>query len=167
MQIKVPLKNELLPDEYGKYADDVYGGVPVRSFPITITDAPVGTVSYALALVDFDSTPVAGFVWIHWLAANIDAQMTTIPANASRELAPQMVQGYNSNVSRYVGATDPLVTQRYAGPQPPDKTHDYTLTVYAVDTKLPLTAGFYLNDLRRALSGHVLAQVSVELPSRA
>ena len=36
-----------------------------------------------------------------------------------------------------------------------------------VPDELGLPEGFYLNELRRAMSGHVLDQASVELPSRA
>ena len=39
--------------------------------------------------------------------------------------------------------------------------------MYALDCKLDLVEGFYLNELRRAMEGHVLARASVELPSRA
>lgn len=37
----------------------------------------------------------------------------------------------------------------------------------ALDCELGLPEGFYLNELRRAMNGHVLDQASVELPSRA
>ena len=59
------------------------------------------------------------------------------------------------------------VFNRYCGPQPPDKTHVYTLVVYALDCKLGLSEGYYLNEFRRAIEGHVLAKSVVELPSRA
>lgn len=95
MQVSVPLENGLLADEYGKYApaSAILADHPIKSFPISISDAPAATKSFALVFVDFDSTPVCGFTWIHWLAANIPATMTTIPANASRKLADQFVQG--------------------------------------------------------------------------
>ena len=53
------------------------------------------------------------------------------------------------------------------GPYPPDKTHDYTLTVYALDCELGLSEGYFLNEFRRAVRGHVLDEASLELPSRA
>ena len=167
MKIAVPMQNGLLPDKYGKYAAaaDQQDGYPVRSFPITITDAPAGTKTFALSLVDFDSVPVCGF-WIHWTAANIPASLTSIPEDASQQLAGRFVQGHNSNVSRFVGLAGTPRARGYVGPQPPDKTHDYTLTVYAVDSELPLQNDYYLNDLRHALVGHVLAKASIELPSR-
>ena len=70
MQVSVPLENGLLADEYGKYApaSAMLADHPIKSFPISISDAPAATKSFALVFVDFDSTPVCGFTWIHWLA---------------------------------------------------------------------------------------------------
>lgn len=168
MQISVPLVNGLLADEYGKYApaSAMLANHPVKSFPIHITDAPKETRSFAVVLIDFDSTPVCGFTWIHWLAANIPATMTDIPANASRELKDQFIQGNNSNAGRLVNG-DPQITSGYVGPQPSDDTHDYTLTVYALDTTLPLANGYWLNEFLHAAEGHVLAKAKATLPSRA
>lgn len=50
---------------------------------------------------------------------------------------------------------------------PPDKTHDYTLKVFALDDQLDLTPGYFLNDFRRAINGHVLADASLDLPARS
>ena len=63
--------------------------------------------------------------------------------------------------------TDPRIVRRYAGPCPPDATHDYTLAVYALDCELDLAEGYFLNEFRRAIRGHVLAKATLELPSRA
>lgn len=168
MQINVPLTNGCLADEYGKYAPTnlMIADHPIKSFPITITDVPAGTKSLALVFYDVDSTPVCGFPWIHWLAANIPATMTTIPANASRELADQFVQGKNSNAGALVNG-DARITQGYVGPQPPDETHYYTLRVDALDQMLPLENGYWLNDYVHATKGHLLASTSIDLPSRA
>lgn len=168
MKISVPLEDGLLADEYGKYApaSAMLADHPIKSFPISISDAPADTKSFAIVFVDFDSTPVCGFTWIHWLAANIPASMTELPADASRQLADQFVQGRNSNAGRLVNG-DPQIINGYVGPQPPDKTHDYTLIVYALDTVLPLTNGYWLNDFRHAARGHVLDRAKIDLPSRA
>lgn len=167
MRISVPLVNGSLPDKYGKYApiSDMLADHPTRSFPIQITNAPAGVKSYALVFIDFDSTPVCGFTWIHWLAANIPATMTAIPENASRAAGDQFVQGNNSNAGALVNG-DERIRQGYVGPQPPDKNHDYTLTVYALDSTLPLTNGYWLNDFYHAAQGHVLAKATATLPSR-
>ncbi|WP_225048551.1 YbhB/YbcL family Raf kinase inhibitor-like protein [Lacticaseibacillus kribbianus] len=169
MQLIVPTDDGYLADRFGKYAsgEDVHADHPKRSFPFKITEAPAGTLTFALAFIDYDAVPVSGFVWLHWLAANIPAEFTTIPDDASRSGAVPMVQGRNSNAGGMVRAQDVQVAQGYVGPQPPDKDHAYTLMVFALDTELDLAPGFWLNAMRRAMAGHVLAQAEVDLWSRA
>ena len=170
MKISVELEDGLLADRYGKYApeSDRLEDFPVRSFPIQIDDVPAGAKTLALVFIDYDAIPVGGFCWIHWTACNISSSITLIPENASATGEVVMVQGRNSNWSPMAhGSSNSQVYARYCGPQPPDATHEYTLTVFAVDCKLPLSEGFYLNELRRALKGHVIEQASIEIPSRA
>lgn len=77
MKITVPLTDGFLPARFTKHADatDFLAGVPVRSFPITITEAPTATQAFALSLIDFDATPVCAFPWVHWLAAKAKTAM--------------------------------------------------------------------------------------------
>lgn len=170
MRISVELEHGLLPDRFGKYAPEEYqlDDHPIRSFPIEIADVPEGACSLALTLLDYDAVPVGGFCWIHWLACDVPPDTTLIPENASVSGAIPCVQGSNSDWSPLAGGhTDPRIINRYAGPYPPDKTHDYTLSVFALDCKLNLTEGYFLNEFRRAIRGHVLAEATLELPSRA
>ncbi|WP_125705872.1 YbhB/YbcL family Raf kinase inhibitor-like protein [Lacticaseibacillus daqingensis] len=169
MKILVPLTAGYLADRFGKYASgpDLHAGTPKRSLPITISDAPSGTKTLALTLIDFDAVPVSGFPWIHWVAVNLPNTTTTIPEDASRSGIVPMVQGRNSNAGAMVGATDPLIATGYVGPQPPNADHAYTLTVYALDTALDLAPGFWLNEARHAMAGHILAQAELDLWSRA
>ena len=170
MRISVPLENGMLPDRFGKFAPAEYllDGHPNRSFPIEIQDVPAEAKSLAIVFVDFDSIPVCGFCWIHWLACNIPADTTLIPEDASASQSIAMVQGANSDWSRFAGgSTNKLVYCRYAGPYPPDATHVYTLKAYALDCMLDLEEGYLLNEFRRAIEGHVLETARVELPSRA
>lgn len=170
MNIEVALENGLLPDLYGKHAPEwaQVDGHPCVSFPIEIRDVPAGAQSLALVFEDFDAIPVGGFCWIHWLACNIPADTTLIPENASATGAVPMVQGTNSDWSPLAGShTNPAIIRRYAGPYPPDGTHEYTITVFALDCTLNLAEGYYLNEFRRAIRGHILAEASAELPSRS
>ena len=170
MKINVPLENGLLPDRFGKHAASEYRteNFPTRSFPISVEDVPADTKSIALAFVDFDAIPVGGFCWIHWLACDFTPDTTLIPENASASGEVVCTQGANSNWSPMShGSSNPAVFNRYCGPQPPDKTHFYTLAVYALDTKLDLPEGYYLNEFRRAIDGHVLAKATLEIPSRS
>ncbi|MFL2028659.1 YbhB/YbcL family Raf kinase inhibitor-like protein [Loigolactobacillus zhaoyuanensis] len=169
MKIIVPTVNGYLADQYGKYAPETWRDAngPIQSFPIQVQDFPAQTQAWALTLLDFDAVPIAGFPWIHWLATNLAPELTKLPANASRDLTDQFAQGKNSLASPFVEVNDLLAEQRYIGPTPPDKTHLYQLTVYALDQMLPLDNGYWLNEFYHASQGHILEQAQLELPSRA
>ncbi len=170
MKLLIPLsENGYLPDMYGKYAPRgaCIGGNPVVSFPLTVEDPPSGVKSYALVMIDYDSTPVCGFPWIHWIMCDLPAAAKHLPENASALGSFGITQGRNSSASRFVGERDPRVFCRYCGPMPPDKDHEYTVTLYALDVpSLGLSEGFFLSDLRRAMKGHVIAEASVGVMSR-
>lgn len=159
MKIDVKLENGLLPDKYGKYSDATIGGKPCVSFPITVNDVPKGAKTLALTFVDFDSIPVCGFAWTHWLAVNIPADVSEIPENASQNEAFGMVQGKTD----FSGA----LICRYGGPMPPDKTHNYTLTLFALDCALELAEGFSLDELNEKMKDHILEKAELTLPSRS
>ena len=171
MIVSTPLTADgCLPDLYGKFApkEAMTNGHPTVSFPIDISDVPASAASLALAFVDFDAVPVGGFCWIHWLACNIDPAVTHIPENASAEESIAMVQGSNSDWSPLAGSCEnPRVIHRYAGPFPPDAMHEYTLELYALDCTLDLEEGYFLNDFRRTIRGHVIEKATMEIPSRA
>lgn len=166
MKISVPLENGFLPEKYSKYSEIKIGGNPVVSFPIDIDGVPENAASLALVFVDFDSVPVCGFVWIHWTAANIPADIKRIPENASRSGEFGMVEGANSRASLFVGEKDGRITRGYIGPTPPDKDHKYKLTVYALDCELELNDGFFLNELLEKMEGHILDKTAVTIPAR-
>lgn len=159
MKIFVELNGGLLPDKYGKYSEIKVEGSPSCSFPIRIEDVPSGAKSLALTFIDPDSAPLCGFSWIHWTAVNIPADIGEIPENASQSAAFGMVQG----ATHFLGA----VHCRYGGPMPPDKTHNYVLTLYALDCTLNLSEGFSLEELNAAIEGHILDSAELTLPSRS
>lgn len=66
----------------------------------------------------------------------------------------------------FVDEDDQKIIEHYAGPTPPDKNHQYTLTVYALDDKLNLNNGFYLNDLLKAIEGHILEIAETKILAR-
>ena len=163
MKIIIPNENGFLPEKYAKYSDVKINGNPVVSFPIKIEDVPGGAKTLAVVFVDFDSIPVCGFAWIHWTAANIPADVSEIPENASQDGAFGMVQGVNSCASPFIGEKDERVTKRYIGPCPPDKDHVYKLTVYALDCELDVKDGFFLNELLEKMNGHILEKTSLNI----
>jgi Raf kinase inhibitor-like YbhB/YbcL family protein len=168
MKVQVPLTKGLLADKYNQYAspDNIIDDKPIVSFPIQITDVPKEAKSLALTLIDWDAIPVGGFAWIHWTAANISPDVTEIPANNSQTLKVPMVQGRNSTAGGLIGNQDPKTAWHYNGPNPPDKVHNYHLSVFALDSKLPLENGFWLNELQDVMRSHILATAEFIIPSR-
>lgn len=168
MQLTVPLDNGFIPDKYAKFAPAAYRthDMPTTSFPITITDIPAEAQSLSISLIDYDAIPVGGFPWIHWLAANVPVGHVSEDLRATG----RTISGMNSTwhfVKKRNDPADPAINQAYIGPMPPDTTHNYTLTVFALDTQLDLQDGFFLNELRTKSQGHVLDMAIVELPARA
>ncbi|WP_325312953.1 YbhB/YbcL family Raf kinase inhibitor-like protein [Kingella oralis] len=152
------IENGVFHDRFGKRGSDFSpNGMPSRSIPFSISDAPAGTQSYAVVLDDKDAVTAAGFVWIHWLIADLTA--TSVPENDS--IAAQgYTQGANSWAS-VLGELSIAEASAYGGMVPPNYPHRYDLTVYALDTQLNLPQGFRYNDLHYAMQGHILATASV------
>ena len=130
--------------------------VPTYSLPFRVENAPKETVSIAIVLEDKDAYPVTGgFVWIHWLAANITR--FEIKDNES-QTATDFIQGRNSWTSIQGGEQSAELSSYYGGMTPPDKPHMYELHVYALDKMLNVKPGFLLNELYHAMDGHILEE---------
>ena len=143
-----------IPDRFGKRGKEFNAfGVPSRSIPLDIVEAPEEVVSFALVLEDRDAVPVCGFSWIHWTAANI--MKRRLEENES--VTAEFTQGINSWYGTY-GAEG---ARGYGGMAPPDRPHTYELHVYALDCTLPLENGFFAADLYQAMEGQVLDKVTV------
>ncbi len=124
---------------YGKFGSQLSKGVPTLSLPIEIENPPFTTVSFALSIIDPD-----GGNWVHWLATDFSADV--LVENASIKNAAIMVQGKND-----------FGTKGYGGPTPPDKTHKYVITLYALNETLNLQENFSYKQFQEALKGKVLA----------
>jgi len=151
------IHNGVIDDRFGIRSEEVIQGVPQRSLPYEWEGAPEGTKSYAIVFLDYDNIPDEGFCWIHWLAADIPADRSFLEENASRT-DPSLIQGVNSWAVPYgpYADVDRDLTLHYGGPAP-ERTHEYETRIYALDTVLGMKQGFYYNELRRAMEGHVLA----------
>ena len=125
-----------------------------------VENAPKETVSLAIVLEDKDAYPITGgFVWIHWLAANITR--FEIKDNES-QTATDFIQGRNSWTSIQGGEQSAELSSYYGGMTPPDKPHLYELHVYALDKMLDIKQGFLLNELYHAMDGHILEQCTLK-----
>lgn len=152
------IQNGSFADKYGKRGTQFSpNGMPTYSIPFEIQDAPLGTKSFAVVLEDKDAITASGFVWVHWLIA--DLKRTSLAENESLT-ATDFVQGANSWAS-VLGKFELDEASSYGGMAPPNCEHRYELIVYALDCDLQLKKGFRFNDLHFAMQGHILAQASV------
>ena len=129
-------------------------GVADGSSPeVQWTDAPQGTVSFALIFHDTDAAPGNGAMDVtHWILWNIPASATQLPAGVQPDTSPDGIQ-QGKNVRG---------TNGYQPPCPPvgARPHHYIFELYALDIKLDLPSGSSRVDLLKAMDGHVIGKAS-------
>jgi Raf kinase inhibitor-like YbhB/YbcL family protein len=119
-----------------------------RSPPLSWTEPPPGTRSFALLCEDPDAP---GGNFSHWVLFNLSPEARELKEGVpQKETLPDgAAQGFND--ADEVGYGSP-------GP-PPGKPHRYVFRLYALDTVLPLTPGKATRQqLLDAIQGHVLAE---------
>jgi Raf kinase inhibitor-like YbhB/YbcL family protein len=152
--------NGMMDKKYGKYGVQFYKGMPTLSLPLKFEGYPQNAKTFAIIMEDKDAIPPTGFSWIHWSVANLTKD--SLEENASIN-AKDFVQGTNSWSSGLL--SDPLdryEAAKFGGPMPPDKPHTYEIHVFALDCSLELQNGFYVNELYKAMDGHVLVQYTLK-----
>jgi Raf kinase inhibitor-like YbhB/YbcL family protein len=111
------------------------------------SNAPAGTVSYAIIFHDLDVALMGGTDDVlHWMAWNIPASANGIPEGS---LPPGSVQGNNlTGQPVYMGPGAP------AGP----RYHHYVFELYALNANLELPATATRADLLKAMEGKTVAK---------
>ena len=120
-------------------AFDEGGRIPARyaehnrvSPPIMWEHPPKGTKSFALAITDPDLPAHFNFprAFAHWLAHDIPAGTRKLVEGAgAKGLLPPGMKELNSD---FVTFGIPGFGKGYGGPWPPDATHRYVFTLYAL-----------------------------------
>ncbi len=107
----------------------------IVSPPLNWENAPEGTKSFALTMTDPDVPEFFSFprVLVHWMVCNIPASANSLPEGASPGGAlPAGSVDLNSDfITSFKVPNYPV---GYAGPWPPDKSHRYVFTLYALKT---------------------------------
>jgi Raf kinase inhibitor-like YbhB/YbcL family protein len=109
--------------------------------PLNIFNAPAGTLSMTLIVRDPDA-PSGDF--LHWLVWDIPPSTDSIGVNS---VPIGAMQGTNGS-----GRAS------YMGPCPLSGTHRYLFDLYALDKPLNLPAGANLEQVQKAMDGHILEQ---------
>jgi hypothetical protein len=128
---------QMIPSKYTCDGDDM-------SPPIEWSGVPDGAKSVAIIGDDPDAPKGT---WVHWVIYNIPPDLTGLPEDTppDKVLDNGALQGMNDS-----GQTG------YGGPCPPGGVHRYFFKVYALDIKIPLSAGATKLDLEEAMKGHIL-----------
>lgn len=150
----------LINQKYGKNGNDFKDNMPSLSIPLEWENAPKNTKEFILVMEDNDSIPVVGFSWIHWVVS-IPQNYNELKENSSRKNS-ELVQGSNSWITSQGGELDRKKASFYGGPAPPDKDHIYTFKLYALDKRLDLKNGFYLNEVYNKIDGHILGKATLK-----
>lgn len=147
--------NGIIDAKYGICSGQVERGVPLLSFPLNWTNPPQDTKSFALTFMDFDNIPDEGVCWIHWIVAEIPKTTTKLEENESR-INPKLIQGRNSWCAPFNPYQLPPALSDYYGGPAPFRSHEYEVCIYALNTFLDLKQGFYYNEMRKRMEGHIL-----------
>jgi Raf kinase inhibitor-like YbhB/YbcL family protein len=133
-----------------KYVMPGAGGKNV-SVPLAWTNAPSGTKSFALSMID--PHPVAQN-WVHWFVIDIPSQVASIDEGASGKKMPKGSVELKNSFGE-IG---------YGGPQPPKGSgdHPYVFTIYSLSVeRLDLATNTSLSAFKKALGGKILGSATV------
>ncbi len=131
-----------------KYTGSNASGGENLSIPLAWTQAPPGTKSFAVLMVD---RYAQADNWIHWLVVDIPASIKSLPEGASKTLKlPEGVRELNNTYGQ----------RGYYGPEPPPGSgdHEYEILVYALNVEsLPINQSQTYNQFMEAIKGKILS----------
>jgi Raf kinase inhibitor-like YbhB/YbcL family protein len=133
----------------GESIPDRYACNGVNVSPSLEWGSVSGTVKYAIICEDPDAP---SGTWTHWVIFNIPSDTNGLSewVMEREELENGAKQGLND-----------FGTVGYRGPCPPDGTHRYYFTVYALDTEIELPAKITKQDLLKAMKNHIIDEGSL------
>ena len=135
-----------------KYATTRVPGGQNISIPLSWKNAPEGSKSFVIAMVDRHQIASN---WVHWIVINIPGDVDSIPEGASG--TSQMPQGIKELINTF-GSVG------YGGPQPPPGSgaHDYETTVYALRVEaIDLTGAVCARELEGVLQGQTIDSTKI------
>ena len=137
----------VIPDKYTQASSTT----PV-SPALSWDNVPAGTMSFALIMHDPDTAPNKGSADVlHWMAFNIPATARALPENVpiTAGLSDGTVQPNNLRGN-----------PGFMGPGARGVYHHYTFELYALDTKLTLTAAATRPEVLAAMDGHIIGKAA-------
>ncbi len=115
--------------------------------PLTWSNPPAATKTFALILADPDAPRGT---WYHWVLFNIPKNINGLP-QGMETFSPGAITGLNS-----------WEKKSYNGPCPPKGSkHRYIFTLYALDTSLSLPSNTDAIKLIKAMKNHTLGTAEI------
>ena len=143
-------------DHHGMVPEDNSAYGANQSIDLSWDNLPLGTEQLVL-IMDDPKVVELGMMeepFVHWVAYNIPASASGLPADLTKDAAITGVEELNGMVNGVNGLRRP----GYFGPRPPanGQLHAYHFRIYALDSALDLPEGLGKADLLAAIDGHVL-----------
>ncbi len=131
--------NARIPDRHTCNGDDV-------SPPLSWSDAPEGTRSFALVCHDPDAPLTRGYT--HWVIYGIPADAEGLAEESG---------------SAHIGGVNDFGREGYGGPAPPPGhgVHSYYFHLYALDTDSGLSPGLTNQQLLAEIDEHIICQARI------
>ena len=121
-----------------------------ESPPLTWTDAPGNTASFALIVEDPDAP---GGTFIHWVLYDIPPMTQALPQAVPKGATVAMLGDAKQGTTGFKNALG------YGGPCPPKgAAHHYHFILFALDKSLGLEPGATRDQVMTAIHGHELAR---------
>jgi Raf kinase inhibitor-like YbhB/YbcL family protein len=121
--------------------------------PLSWSGTPGGAQTFALIDDDPDARKPGG--WVHWVIYNIPASVTSLPEGLSK--SPRL-----STPDGAIQGTNDFGKVGFNGScPPPGAPHHYHFTLYALDSRLSLEPGATRDDVRKAMTRHILGQAEL------
>jgi Raf kinase inhibitor-like YbhB/YbcL family protein len=134
-----------LPERFASTADNM-------SPELSWTDVPPGTRSLVLILDDPDAP---GRSFIHWIVYDIPVSIDHLDQAIDKN-------GILPAVGRAKQGRNDMHKIGYDGPAPPKgQLHHYYFKLYALDKAVNLEPGTSVEEVRRAMNGHILAEAEL------
>lgn len=151
-----------------KYANTGIKGGKNISIPLSWSNAPKGTKSFAIIVYDLNKVASN---WVHWAVINIPSNVSKISESASCSNSTTIVRDGISLIIKNASMpknslelNNTFGFKGYGGPEPPSGTgvHKYRIVIYALNTsKVSLNQNVTYTSFSKAMKGKTLSSAEL------
>lgn len=142
-----------------KYANTGIKGGKNISIPLSWSNAPKGTKSFAIIVYDLNKVAEN---WVHWAVINIPSNVSKVSESASCSSSKTIKNA--SMPKNSIELNNTFGFKGYGGPEPPSGTgvHKYRIVIYALNTsKVSLNQNVTYASFAKAMKGKTLSSAEL------